>query len=91
MRKRPIRKAGVTEEKEGVLIDPERDCNRKRKNQGALSLFKIDTGPRMGPYLQRDGPGYDDAGVARFYGRLVRSKNILGTFMQSVVMLCKPG
>ena len=46
MRKRPIRKAGVTEEKEGVLIDPERDCTRKRKYQGALSLFKIDTGDR---------------------------------------------
>ena len=43
----------------------------------------------MGPYLQHGGPGYDDAGVARFYGGLVRSKNILGTIMQSVVMLCQ--
>lgn len=42
----------------------------------------------MGPHLQRAGPGYDDAGVARFYGGLVRCKNILGTIMQSVVMLC---
>jgi ammonia channel protein AmtB len=43
----------------------------------------------MGPHLQRAGPGYDDAGVARFYGGLVRGKNILGMIMQSVVMLCQ--
>ena len=42
----------------------------------------------MGPHLQRAGPGYDDTGVARCYGGLVRCKNILGTIMQSVVMLC---
>jgi hypothetical protein len=29
-----------------VLIDPERDCNPKRKHQGVLSVLKIDTGDR---------------------------------------------
>ena len=37
--KRPIRKAAVTEEKEGVVIDPERDCNRKC--QGMLSVMGL--------------------------------------------------
>jgi ammonia channel protein AmtB len=31
-------------------------------------------------------PAYDEAGVARFYGGLVQSKQFLGTIMQSVVM-----
>ena len=45
-------------------------------------------GPRMDPHLHRAGSGYDEVGVALFYGGLVRSKHILGTIMQSVVMLC---
>ena len=31
-------------------------------------------GLRMGPYLHRAGPGYDEVGVAPAYGGLVRSK-----------------
>ena len=42
----------------------------------------------MGPHLHRAGPGYDEVGVALFYGRLVRSKHILGTIIQNIVMLC---
>jgi Amt family ammonium transporter len=42
----------------------------------------------MGPHLHRTGPGYDEAGVALFCCGLVGSKHILGTIMQSVVMLC---
>ena len=106
------------------MIDPERDCNRKRQGVlsvmgqtiaammlGALAVFtgsgamaqdtaptavagaiapvlKIDTRDRMGPHLHRAGPGYDEVGVALFYGELVRSKHILSTIMQSVVVLC---
>ena len=43
----------------------------------------------MSPYLQRGGPGYDDAGGARFCGGLLWDKNILGTIMQRVVMPCQ--
>ena len=42
----------------------------------------------MGPHLHRAGPGYDEVGVTLFYGRLVTSKHILGTIMQSVIMRC---
>ncbi|MGH7148829.1 MAG: hypothetical protein ACREIJ_13145 [Nitrospiraceae bacterium] len=42
----------------------------------------------MGPHLHRAGSGYDEVVVVLFYGGLVRSKHILGTIMQSVVMLC---
>ena len=43
----------------------------------------------MGPHLQRVGPGYDDAEGARFYGGLLCGKNILGTIIPRVVMLCQ--
>ncbi len=42
MMKRPIlRKAEVTKEKEKAVNDPERDCNRKRKHQGVLSVRRL--------------------------------------------------
>ena len=63
MMKRPIRKAAVTEEKEGVVIDPERDCNRKRHSPCTQGRYK---GPRMGPHLHRAGPDYDEVGVRSF-------------------------
>ena len=113
-----------------MVIDPERDCTRKRKRQGALSavgltiavamvgalaaftgsvamaqetevtaphaiagavapVLKIDTGDTAwvltstALVLAMTMPG-----LALFYGGLVRSKNILGTIMQSIVVLC---
>ena len=56
MMKRPIRKAAVTEEKEGVVIDPERDCNRK--GQGVLSVMGLTiTNVRLGALAVFTGSG----------------------------------
>ncbi len=113
-----------------MVIDPERDCSRKRGRQGTLSVMgltiaavmlgalvvftgsvamaqdtaitappavagsvapvlKIDTGDTAwvltstALVLAMTMPG-----LALFYGGLVRSKNILGTIIQSVVILC---
>src|SRR4030065_2442970 len=110
-----------------MVIDPERNDNRMRRCQGALSMIgltitatmlgilavftgsvtaqdiasasaqavaappvlKIDTGDTAwvltstALVLTMTMPG-----LALFYGGLVRSKNILGTIMQSIVVLC---
>ena len=110
-----------------MVIDPEWDCNRKRKRQGMLGVvgltivaimmagvlavftgsvaaqdtmgtsyqvvaaapLKIDTGDTAwvltssALVLAMTMPG-----LALFYGGLVRSKNTLGTIMQSIVVLC---
>jgi ammonia channel protein AmtB len=42
----------------------------------------------MGPHFHHARPGDDEVGVALFYGGLVWSKHILGTIMQSIVVLC---
>ncbi|MGH7148828.1 MAG: hypothetical protein ACREIJ_13140, partial [Nitrospiraceae bacterium] len=60
MMKRPIRKAAVTEKKEGVVIDQERDCNRQR--QGLLSVIGLTIAAMMlggcGLHrVTRSGPG----------------------------------
>jgi Amt family ammonium transporter len=113
-----------------MVIDPERDSNRKRGRPGTLSVMGLTiaavmlgalvvftgsvamaqdtaiTAPpavagSVAPVLKIDSG--DTAwvltstalvlamtmpGLALFYGGLVRSKNILGTIIQSVVILC---
>ena len=113
-----------------MVVNQERDCNRKRRRQGVLSVIGLTIAAMMlgalavstGSVAMAQGtaatapPAVAEAvapvlkidtgdtawvltstalvlamtmpGLALFYGGLVRRKNILGTIMQSIVVLC---